>query len=201
MNPFAILSSATRRWWDEWISAILVSVFWLLAQLLVIPGPPATAALFAMARRSHDGEYWGAPDVWAAFKELFVPAWLWALPNIAVIGLAIYNISTFWALPHGAWSALRVVWVVGLIVWLGLNLFYWPFLLAAEDKSLRNTYVNCARFWLLHPLAAVVLFLVCLIVGLITLPFALAIVLGSIFWITLVSEMTVRNSLKIVLAR
>jgi uncharacterized membrane protein YesL len=196
MKPFAILAFALRRWWDEWISVILISALWLFAQVLIIPGPPATATLFAMARRTYDGEYWNAGDAWRAFKELFLPAWLWALPNIAIIGLSLYNISTFWNVPGGIWGGLRVVWLVGLLVWLALNLFYWPFWLAAADKSMRNTYANCGRFWLLHPGAAFVLFAVCLIVGAASLPFALPLVLGVMFLIALIAETAVRRSLE-----
>ncbi len=195
MSPFSIFAFALRRTWDEWISAILISCLWLLAQVLIVPGPPATATVWAMARRTYDGEYWNAADAWAAFRALFGPAWLWALPNIAVIGLSLYNISTFWFLPGGVWSGLRVVWVLGLLVWLALNLFYWPFYLAAENRSLRNTYANCARFWLLHPATALVLFVVCLALGVVALPFALPIVLGAIFWLALVAETGVRRSL------
>ena len=174
----------------------MLSAVWLAAQVLIIPGPPATAALFAMARRTYDGVYWNAGDVWSAFKELFGPAWKWALPNIVIIGLSLYNISTFWNVPGGVWLGLRAVWLTALLVWLALNLFYWPFRLAAEDQSMRNTYANCVRFWLLHPAAAFVLFLVCLILGVISLPFALPIVLGVIFWIALVAETAVRRSLE-----
>lgn len=196
MNPLSVFSFALRRSWDEWISVVVLSAVWLAAQVLIIPGPPATAALFAMARRTYDGVYWSAGDVWSAFKELFGPAWKWALPNIVIIGLSLYNISTFWNVPGGVWLVLRAVWLTALLVWLALNLFYWPFRLAAEDQSMRNTYANCVRFWLLHPAAAFVLFLVCLILGVISLPFALPIVLGVIFWIALVAETAVRRSLE-----
>lgn len=195
MNPVNVMSFALRRTWDEWISAILISCLWLVAQLPIVTGPPATAVLFAMARNTYDGVYWNAGDVWREFKALFIPAWKWALPNIFVIGLGLYNLSTFWNLPGGAWAGLRVVWLVGLVIWLALNLYYWPFYLAATDRSLRNTFANCGRFWLLHPLPALVLFVVCLVVAVLTLPFALPIVMGVVFWLALVPETAVRRSL------
>lgn len=196
MNAFAIFAAALRRTWDEWISVILISSAWLVAQVLIVPGPPATATLFEMARRTRDKEYWTAADVWRAFKDHFVPAWKWALPNILVIGTAVYNISTFWNVPGGLWAGLRVVWFLGLLIWLGLNLFYWPFWLRAGERTMRNTYANCARFWLLHPGTAIVLYLVCLVVGLVSLPFALPIVMGVIFWIALVAETAVGQSVE-----
>ena len=69
MSPLAILTAATRRAWDEYMSVLLLSAGWLLAQVLVIPGPPATAALFAMARATYDGTFWSAADAWAAFRD------------------------------------------------------------------------------------------------------------------------------------
>jgi hypothetical protein len=196
MNPPAILAFALRRWWDEYVSVLLISALWLPAQVLILPGPPTTAVVFAMARRTYDGDYWNPGDAWAAFKELFVPAWKWAIPNAIVVGLSLYNLSIFWNLPGGGWSGLRLVWLAGLLVWLGLNLFYWPFRLAAADKSMRNTYANCGRFWLLHPAQALALFLVCLVAGAVSLPFALPLVLGVVFWIALVAETAVRRSLE-----
>ena len=194
MNPFAILAAATRRAWDEYMSVLVISAAWLLAQVLIIPGPPATAALFAMAHATHDGVFWSATDAWAAFRALFWPAWRWGLPNLLVIGIGLYNISVFWNVP-GVWVGLRWLWLAALLVWLGLNLFYWPFYLASADRSWRNTYANCGRFWLLHPLAGVVLLAVALVVGVVAVSTLLPVVLGAVFWLALVAETAVRRSL------
>lgn len=194
MNPLAILAFALRRTWDEWISVILVSALWLMAQVLIITGPPATATLYASARNTYDGLYWNAGHVWSDFKTLFIPAWKWGLLTIPVIIISFYNLSVFWNVP-GVWAWLRFLWLAGLLVWLGVNMVYWPFWLAAEDKSLKNTYANCARFWLMHPAVGLVLFLVVLPVGIISLSFALPAVLGAVFWISLVAETAVRRSL------
>lgn len=195
MNPIAILAFALRRTWDEWISVILVSALWLVAQVLVITGPPATAALTAAAHYTYDGIFWGAGHLWHDFKALFVPAWKWGLLNIPIIGLSLYNLSVFWYVP-GVWQWLRLVWLAGLLLWLGLNLFYWSLWHAADDKSMRNTYANCARFWLMHPGTALVLLAVSLAVAVLLMPFALPIVLGVVFWIALAAETAVRRSLE-----
>ena len=194
MSPFAILTAATRRAWDEYMSVLVISAAWLLAQVLIIPGPPATAMLFAMARATHDGVFWSTADAWATFRALFWPAWRWGLPNLLVIGIGLYNISVFWNVP-GVWAGLRWLWLAVLLVWLGLNLFYWPFYLASADRSWRNTYANCGRFWLLHPLTAVVLLAVALVVGVAAVSTLLPVVLGAVFWLALVAETAVRRSL------
>ncbi len=87
MRPTSIVAAATRRAWDEYMSVLVISAAWLMAQVLVIPGPPATAMLFAMARATHDGVFWSTADALAAFRALFWPAWRWGLPNLLVIGI------------------------------------------------------------------------------------------------------------------
>ncbi len=195
MNPLSILAAAARRTWDEWLSAVVLSALWLLAQVLIIPGPPATAALFAMTRATYDGQYWSAADAWAAFREHFWAAWRWGLPNLLVLALGLYNLSVFWNVPGGVWAGLRWLWAAALLAWLALNLFYWPFYFAADDRSLRNTYANCARFWLLHPATAAVLALVALVIGIVAVSTLLPVVLGAAFWLALVAETAVRRSL------
>ncbi len=190
-----MLVSAWRRVWDEYLSVLVLSAVWLLAQVLVVPGPPATAALFAMVRATYDGTYWGAGDAWAAFRAHFWPAWRWGLPNLLIFGIGLYNLSVFWNVPGSVWGGLRWLWVLVLLAWLGLNVVYWPFYFAAADRSLRNTFANCGRFWLLQPATAAGLTLlaaVVLVVGATTL---LPVVLGAVFWLALVAETAVRRSL------
>lgn len=194
MNPLGIMAFALRRTWDEYLSVLVLSAVWLLAQVLILPGPPMTAALFAMTRATRANDYWGAPDVWAAFKTHFWPAWRWGLPNLLFIGMALYNLSVYWNVPGGGWAALRVVWIVVLLVVVGLNLFYWPFLLAAEDRSLRNTYANCGRFWLLHPGTAAVLLAAAVVVGVAGVSTLLPVVLGAVFWLALAMQTAVDRS-------
>lgn len=195
MNPFAVLAFAGRRTWDEWLSIVVLSALWLLAQVLVVTGPPATATLFAMARATHDGVYWGPADAWVAFRTLFWPAWRWGLPNLLVIGISVYNLSVFWNVPGATWIALRVVWLLVLLAWLGLNLFFWPLYLSADNRSLRNTWANCGRFWLLHPATGFVLLGVAVVVGVAAVSTLLPVVLGVVFWLCLSAETAVRRSL------
>ena len=111
--------------------------------------------------------------------------------------MTLYNLSAFWHVPGAGWSILRLVWLLALLAWLGLNLFYWPLHLAADDRSLRNTYLNCARFWLLHPATASVLFAIGLVVGIAAVSSLLPVVLGFVFWIALTAETAVRRSLQL----
>jgi hypothetical protein len=68
------------------------------------------------------------------------------------VGVAAFNLLAY-AEAAGVWNALRMVWVVALVLWGSLNLFYWPFWLAQDDKSMWNTYANCGRFFAAEYLA------------------------------------------------
>ncbi|MBK8986696.1 MAG: hypothetical protein IPM39_11540 [Chloroflexi bacterium] len=192
----AVLLQASKRWWYEWTAVLPIALAWFVCQVLVLPGPPATAVLFSLMRQSYDNQWWNGRDIWTAAKELFWPAWQWALVNGLVIGLALFNLLTYWDVPGPLWIFLRVVWLLALTVWLGLNLVYWPFWLAQADKSMRNTYANGGRFLLLNPLGALGLTAVVALVLFVSLLTILPFVLGSMAWVALVGVTAVQSSLR-----
>lgn len=195
IQPFRVMGQAFKLWWDEWFIFTVLNIGWLLAQLLIVTGPPATAVIFAMSRRSMAGDFWDHRDVWSAFLRLFWPAWRWAALNLVVIGVAVFNLLAYEANDGSIWRWLRFVWVVALVIWGSLNLFYWPFWLAQSDKSIRTTYANCGRFLLLNLWQAPLLVLFCTLLALVsvltTLPFSLALVV----WLALLGGTAVQHSM------
>ncbi|MCB8982688.1 MAG: hypothetical protein H6659_02580 [Ardenticatenaceae bacterium] len=191
----AVFRQASARWWYEWTAVLPLALVWFICQLLVLPGPPATAVLYALMRQSSDNQWWNGRDAWQAAKQLFWPAWKWALVNGLVVGLALFNLFTYWDTPGLFWTALRLVWLLVLTTWLGLNLVYWPFWLAQTDHSMRNTYANCGRFLLLNPLAALGITAVSALVLFVSVTTILPFVLGSMAWVALVGVTAVQHSL------
>lgn len=194
MNPFLILVHSARLAWRNYYHTLLISALWLAAQLLVITGPPATAVLFAMARHTEDGAYWNAGNLAHALRELFIPAWIWALPNLLILaGLALGPVSGWWEQSGLILAGLRVAWTALAAVWLGLNLYYWPSWLGSIEPSLRAGYAGSIRFWRQSPVVAFYIFLVTLLVAIVSLPFMLPFVLGVVFWIALAAEIAMRQ--------
>ena len=191
----AVLFQATRRWWYEWTAVLPLALVWFVCQLLVLPGPPATAVLYALMRQSSDNQWWNGRDAWQATKTLFWPAWQWALVNGLVVGLALFNLLVYWDVPGAWWMVLRFIWLLVLTIWLGLNLVYWPFWLAQTDKSLRNTYANCGRFLLLNPLSGLGLTAVSALALFVSIFTILPFVLGSMAYVALVGVTAVQHSL------
>lgn len=190
-----IVTRAFRVWWDELVIMLLLNVVWFLLQIPVITGPPATAMVYAMALRSKEGVYWGPRDAWEAFRELFWPAWRWGLGNALVCGVGLWNLVTYWQTAGGVWLVLRLLWIAVLTVWMALNLFYWPFWLAQEDRSLINTYRNCSRFLLLHPGLALVLVIFAATLAAVSLVLTLPFTLALMCWMALIGLGAVSYSL------
>lgn len=191
-----VLGRALRLWWDDWVPFLVLNAVWFVLQLPVVTGPPATAALYAMVQESHDAVYWGPRDAWAAFRRLFWPAWRWGLPNLLLLVVALFNFAAYWDSPGITWALLRLLWGLTLVAWFGLNLFYWPFWLAQEDKSLRTTYANAARFFLLNPSAALLLTALSILLTLASLILTLPFTLALACWLASIGTVAVHQSLE-----
>lgn len=194
MNLWRILQESGRRWWYEWPSLLLLGYGWFLAQLLVIPGPPATAVLFGICREKG---YWGVGDVWHLFRQLFWASWWWGAAYLFITTILAVNLWFFTAETAVLWHLLRLLWLASLFVWFGLNCIYWPFWFSQQEKSWRQTIQNCGKFWLLHPLTALCLTLLTVIVGLVSLLALLPLMLGSIPWLALCWLIAAEHSMKL----
>lgn len=190
-----ILVHTIRLWWQEVVLMLVLNAGWFVLQIPVVTGPPATAMVYAMARRSMEGEYWGLSDAWSAFRALFWPAWRWALVNAAIWFVGVWNLINYWQTPGTVWFSLRLLWIAALCLWLALNLFYWPFWLVQEDRSLLNTYRNCGRFLLLHPGLTLLLLVLCIVLTVVSLVTTLPFTLALMCWLALITLSAVRRSL------
>lgn len=190
-----VLVHTIRLWWQEVVVMLVLNAGWFLLQIPVVTGPPATAMVYAMTRRSMEGEYWGLRDAWNAFRALFWPAWRWALINGLIWFVGIWNLISYWQAPGTVWFGLRLLWIGLLCVWLALNLFYWPFWLAQEDRSLLNTYRNCGRFLLLQPGQALALLILSVVLTALSVVTTLPFTLALMCWLALVGLTAVQRSL------
>lgn len=197
INPLHVAGRAFRVWWDEFVVMLALNAVWFLLQLPVITAAPATAAVYALARRSYEGDYWGPREAWVVFRRLFWPAWRWGLLNLAVLLVAAVNLTTFWRAPGIVWQLLRPLWVLATLLWLALNLFYWPFWLAQEEKGMRLTYANCVRFLLLNPWPALLLIVLCGLLTVVGVLTAAPLGLALMAWLALIGIAAVQQSLSL----
>ena len=195
MNVLRVLARASRLWWKEWIGMILLNILWVVLQVPLVTGPPATAVLYAITRKVHDEETWELQELWVEMRRLFWPAWRWALPNLLIGGALVWNFYAFQGAVGWAWGALRLVWGTLLLLWFLLNFFYWPFWLAQAEKSVWLTYANCGRFLLRHPWSGLLLGATAVVVLALSVRLVLPLSAGAVCWLALVGVTAVSRSL------
>lgn len=183
------VSIATRVWgraiqdtWRELWTILLVNLLFLLANLLVVLGPPATLALFFYANRIAHGESATERDFLGAMRTYWKPAWRWGLLNLAVIGILTID---YFLIERVVANASRSSFFQGLYLtllttWLLVQVFTPPFLFEQEQPSviqaLRNTVVFLSRN-LVFALVLGLLLVLSLAIG--TLLFMLSLAFGA----------------------
>lgn len=148
------LAATVGALWENLLPLFLFNLLWSVAALTVVALPPATAALFAVARAALQQR----PVTWETFRTVFrrdlAASWRWALAVGGVVGVAALNLWLYRGADGALWSVLRVVWALVLAGGALLNLFFWPFWheQAPQARTLRVTWRNNLTFLLARPL-------------------------------------------------
>lgn len=178
-----IVGESFRDLWDDLWTMLAGNLFWLIANVLIIPGPPATLAIVYYGNRLAHGEQADLADLWQAFRSYWGPAWRWGAVNIVVTAFLVANVSLTGQMQLGAWEpAIQGLYVALLVLWLAVQFFALPFLFEQEKmrvrQALRNSAVLigknmgfCLALWILLGLI--------LIAG--SLAFLLSAMLGMVF--------------------
>jgi hypothetical protein len=194
-RALSIIGHAFRLWWSEWMLLILFNLVWLALQIPVVTGPPATAAMYVIARQLADGEFIGPPHGLDALRRMLGPAWVWGVINLLLVGVLVGNFWFYQSASGWLWTGIRLLWGTIGLGWFAVNLFYWPFWLAQEQRSPQLTFRNSFLFLAKQPGLALTLVLIsaflCVISVLTTLPFAAALMA----WLALIGVLAVEEAL------
>ena len=148
-----IVRSALENLWDDAFMVIFCSLVWLFLTMLIIPGPPATVALFdiseRIAKRDRLLEF---RDYLRAVWRNFGVGWRWAAINIPVLLIVAVDIrvvpqmvSTSLAVP------IQMAFYIALALWLIVNWYALAFLFQQEKSSVRQALRNGGVLLLRHP--------------------------------------------------
>jgi hypothetical protein len=173
-GTFELFGIAFRLWWRELLPLTLLNIIWFAFQMLIITAPIATAVVYVITRRVVDDESIGLRDAVPAIRRVTAPALLWGVLNLII---AIVIIGNFWIYRDeagAAWAFVRVVWGGVGLGWFIVNLFYWPFWLAAERPRLWTTMRNAAVFVVRRPTVGLLSVAIIVVSALLTLPFVAA---------------------------
>jgi len=181
---FKVLGAAFRDTWKELWTILIVQLLFLLATILVIPGPPAIFALFYYGNRVAHDELATERDFLHAIRQYWGPAWRWGFMNILIIGLLTgdyYLVETLTDNTAIA-SFVQGLYLTLFASWLLLQLFALPFLFEQTEPRVMQAFRNAALFLKKNLIFAIVLGLLLslsLIAG--TLLFMLTFAFGDAF--------------------
>ena len=194
-QAFSILGRVFRLWWSEFLLLIFFNLVWLVLLIPIVTGPPATAAMYVIARRLADGEFVEPRHGLDALRQVLGPAWVWGVINLVIVGVLLGNFWLYQSNTGWLWTGLRLIWGIIALGWFAVNLFYWPFWLVQEDRSpkltLRNSFIFLARQPGLALTIALVSAFIIIISVLTTLPLATALMT----WLALIGVLAVEEAL------
>ena len=173
---------------------LVVDALWLLSNLLIIPGPPATFALTAYCNGIAAGEPLDHLDYWRYFKNSWGIAWKWGAANILVLAFLAGDFYITNQAQDFTGKKLLLGIYLGLgVIWLVLQLFALPFLYEQKEMKIRQAWGNSQVLLAGNPGFMLILLVMLVLVLLIGIPlFALTIFFGPVLT-SLVANLTVKD--------
>jgi len=150
-EAWAVVRRANELLWDHMFLLVLANLVWFGMQLLVLPGPPATLALFTLAHRLAQGQDSNLGDFFRSMWRGALRGWLWALVGGAGIFLLVGDVVLAGQLL--AESPIRIFaqgfFVVLLFLWMAILFLAIPFSFEQQRpallQALRNAFVLFAQ--------------------------------------------------------
>jgi uncharacterized membrane protein YesL len=195
-EALSLILRAFKLWWSEFFLLTILNFAWLALQVPIITGPPATAAMYVIARRIADGEEGSAREAARALRQMLLPAWKWGALNLIILAAVVVN---FWAYNSAAglaWDILRLAWGTIATLWFAVNLFYWPFWLAQKDQRVRVTLRNAFVLYIKSPGLGLTVLIVCALLIAVSIGLTLPLAVGLMAWLALIGVLAVDSALK-----
>jgi uncharacterized membrane protein YesL len=141
-SVFHIFFSSLRDIWEDLWIVLVVNLIWTICVILLIPGPPATLALFHFVNRMAHGEVVDLSDFIQYFRGSWLVGWHWGLVNLVIVGVFVGDILiTSSSLPTNAMS-IQGFYLTAIFLWFLLQLYVLPFLIEQEKPGMRMAFHN-----------------------------------------------------------
>jgi uncharacterized membrane protein YesL len=140
-----VIQAAFRDLWSDVWTVLVCNLLWLLSIVLIVPGPPATLALFYFCNRLAHGEVVDLGDFLRAVRQNWGLGWRWGLVNLLLFAILLGDImltGEFSQSPLARFT--QGFYLAALAVWLLLQLYALPFLFEQEQPALRSAWRNGA---------------------------------------------------------
>jgi hypothetical protein len=140
-----VVRSALRDAWGDLWTVLVCNLIWLFSVLLIIPGPPATVAMFYYTNRLAHGEVADLQEFWFGLRHFWGVSWRWGLANALMIVILVGDyILTGRLGSSGTIHFIQGFYLALLAVWIIWQLYTLPFLFEQKVPSVFQALRNGA---------------------------------------------------------
>jgi uncharacterized membrane protein YesL len=196
---FSVIVRTLTELWESAFLSIFCSLMWLFLTLLIIPGPPATVAIYDIARRIVTHEpMMEFGDYLKAVKKNFGVGWRWAAINLPVLTVLLVDIRVLPRLlsPSLAVPIQTFTYLI-LAIWLVLNWLGLAFLFQQKEVSLIQALRNAGVLLLSHPFSTLILVSITILLLWLSLIFIIVNFLFAPMFVGLVATTVVEDKLAV----
>lgn len=145
-----------RDAYDQFVQVMVVSILWWICAILIVPGPPATVALFRMMDPRNQVAMMEVRDFFRIMKEWFATSWAIAGFTVPVILVLFWN-SMFFRGSDSFFSVMIPLWAVMIVITIMLMLYAFA-TVAAMESRVRNAFRGATYLMVMRPFASGLLF-------------------------------------------
>lgn len=145
-SVFRIIRLSLRDVWEDLWGMLVVNLLWTLCVLTIIPGPPATLAVYRFANRLVHGEEVDLHDFLEGFRQSWATAWQWGAINLIVLLIFAGDIylSNQDYLAVAVPPLVQSFYIALLVVWLLWQSYVLVFMLEQEQMVVGSAFRNAA---------------------------------------------------------
>ncbi|HWV24535.1 MAG TPA: DUF624 domain-containing protein [Thermomicrobiales bacterium] len=152
-----------RDLFDQLLSFAFYSMLWWLCAILIVPGPPATVALFSMCDPRRKVSQPDFSDAVQVFKESFRRSWGIAIFSVPFLLILLWNLL-FFSGTSQALVALVPLWIIMLVI-LYILMFYAFSVAATMESRTRNAFRGAMYVLVSRPFMSLGLSIFLMILG------------------------------------
>jgi uncharacterized membrane protein YesL len=149
--------------YDQFVLVMIVSVAWWICAVLIVPGPPATVALFRMMDPRNQVAMPELADFIRFMRESFKTAWGVAVFTLPVIVVLAWNML-FFRDSDSLFAMMVPLWFVMIVItW--LLMIYAFATMATMESYVRNAFRGAVYLLVMWPFTAGLLFVFLSLIG------------------------------------
>ncbi len=180
-NPLVIAWLAAKVVYEELFPLVAISLLTWLSLLLILPGPPALAALHEVLRRAAEGRAIHVGLWREEWRAAFRTSWKLAGLSLFSGGVLFANVL-FYGRLGGGWRYVSVAFIWLLLVWGLTNVYLWAVMAVQDESRVLILFRNALYLVLLYPVHTLVAALLLAVITLLSVLLPILLLLLPAYW-------------------